>query len=123
MSLKRFRGWEPTTTYQHARGRSGPVLTSSTVDAEWDEQEQGWMLALAQYEATLCPQCKGSLVETTKAENEDAYEPDLPYTCHRCVAIARSYEAYADQPRPHTFVHRVKPPKALRRDAGVDGVP
>jgi uncharacterized protein with PIN domain len=85
------------------------------VDAEWDEQEQGWMLALHMYESTLCPHCKGSLVETTKAEHEDKYEPDLPLVCHRCVGFVRSHKRYEDQPMPQTFIHRVMPPKHLRQ--------
>lgn len=87
---------------------------SSTVEAEWDEQEQGWMLALYAHRATLCPRCNGSLVETTKPEHEYAYEADLPYTCHRCTAFARSYATYEDQPNAQTLIHRVKPPKHLR---------
>lgn len=89
----------------------GDRLVSSTPEVEWDEQEQGWMLALKAYRDSRCPSCGGNLAETTKAENEDRYVHDLPLVCHRCVAFARAHETYADQPRPHTLIHRVKPPR------------
>lgn len=73
------------------------------------------MLALKTYRDLRCPNCGGDLAETTKAENEDRYEHELPYTCHRCVAFARSYEAYASEQRPQTLIHLVSPhPKRKR---------
>lgn len=41
ISLKRFHGWTPT--------RDDAV--------EWDETERNWMLALDDYEHSLCPSC------------------------------------------------------------------
>jgi hypothetical protein len=83
------------------------VLVSSIPEVEWDETEQGWMLALSMRRETRCPSCGGDLTQTTAAENEDRYRHELPLQCHRCVAFARAHEAYADQPRPHTFLHLV----------------
>lgn len=82
---------------------------SSTVDAEWDEQEQGWMLALGQYEETLCPNCRGDLTQTSKPENEYRYAAELPLTCHRCVAFAASHDTYADHRDSRALLHRVSP--------------
>jgi hypothetical protein len=65
------------------------------------------MLALGLYRASRCPGCKGNLAVTTAPENEDRFVHELPLQCQRCVAFARGAEAYADQPRPNTFIHLV----------------
>jgi hypothetical protein len=87
----------------HKAGR----LVSSKPEVEWDEQEQGWMLALAVHKANRCPGCGGDLTVTTKPEHDDAYRPDLPLQCHRCAGFARSHEAYKDHPHPQTLIHMV----------------
>ena len=66
------------------------------------------MLALGLYRRGLCQQCIGSLDETTDPHNEDRYVPIEPVQCYRCVGLARSEEAYRDQPHPHTLIHRVE---------------
>jgi hypothetical protein len=104
ISLKRFRGWEPTTTYRYDRGR----LASSIPEVEWDEQQQTYMLALAAYRQRRCPGCAGDLEETTAPANEDRYKYDLPLQCFRCVAFARATKAYQDEPHPQTLLHLVK---------------
>jgi hypothetical protein len=76
-------------------------------DVEWDEQEQGWMLALDLYRKGRCPGCGGNLAVTTDPKNEDLFRHELPLQCQRCVAFARGAEAYQDQPRPNTFIHMV----------------
>jgi hypothetical protein len=83
-------------------------VVSSQPEPEWDEQSQAEMLALAVYRKRRCPGCGGDLEETTAAENEDHYRPELPLQCHRCVGLARAAEPYADQRNPHTFLHMVK---------------
>jgi hypothetical protein len=85
----------------------GTVLIRSVSDVEWDETEQGWMLALGLHRAGRCPGCGGDLAVTTDPENEDRFRHELPLQCQRCVAFARAGEAYEDQPRPNTFIHRV----------------
>jgi len=100
-SLKRTRGWEPVTRYWKSGGewRSQP-------EVEWDEQEQGWMLALAIYRDTKCPHCSGFLEETTAPENADRYRHEPALECFRCRAFAQSHDAYEDQDsRP--LLHRV----------------
>jgi hypothetical protein len=76
-------------------------------DVEWDELEQGWMLALYAHRANRCKGCGGDLRETTAAEADDAYVPDLPLQCHRCVAMDMSHETYRDQPHPYSYLHVV----------------
>lgn len=105
VSLKRFQGWEPTTYFTHRAGR----LVSSQPEAEWDDQQRGWMLALRMYRASLCPGCSGDLAVTTASENEGGYQPEPPLECYRCVAFARSHAAVAkDYPQhPQAFIHLV----------------
>lgn len=77
----------------------------SQPETEWDEQEQAWMLALAEYRASRCPGCGGNLAETTASGSEGKYGPDLPLQCFQCEALGRSHDAYVDQPQPRSFLH------------------
>jgi hypothetical protein len=65
------------------------------------------MLALERYRKTRCPHCRGDLDVTTDAKNEDRFKAELPVQCFRCLAFARSHDAYRDQPQPHTLLHLV----------------
>lgn len=104
ISLRRLRGWTPTVRHVHdAAGR----LVASTPDAEWDELEAAWMVALRLYRAGRCRGCGGDLTITTAAENEEQFKPELPLQCFRCVAFAHSHEAYRESPHPHTLIHLV----------------
>ena len=80
---------------------------SSQPEVEWDEEQQAWMLALQLYEETRCPGCGGNITVTTASENEGKYRHDLPLQCFRCVAFGIGHDAYADQPRPESFIHLV----------------
>lgn len=64
VSFKRLTGWEPTTRYVYdEQGR----LVSSTPEAEWDETEVEWMLALERWRReNLCSLC-GYPVEVCQA--------------------------------------------------------
>lgn len=104
ISLKRFRGWEPVTHYTYELGK----LVSSVPDVEWDDQEHGWMVALAQYRDTRCPRCNGDLVTTTASENEDCFVHEPPLVCFKCVAFSRVHELYADEPHPQSLIYLVK---------------
>lgn len=72
----------PVTTYTHVAG----VLVSSVAESEWSPLEQDRMLALAQYEASLCPMCGGPISECTDQENEGRFKVDPPTRCHRKTA-------------------------------------
>lgn len=69
---------------------------SSTVDVEWDEQQQGWMLALAAWDADTCHGCGGQLSETAAmdewGESARIYEIQPPHRCYRCTEVARGRE-------------------------------
>lgn len=80
---------------QHVHGKRGRLLTSTTTvtrEVEWDEQEQGWMLALAESEALTCTGCGGWLPETTAADNEYRYELPEPTVCHGCKIQATAQD-------------------------------
>jgi hypothetical protein len=81
---------------------------ASVPDAEWDEQEQAWMLALKQYRDSRCPHCGGDLAVTTDPKNEDSFRHELPLQCFRCVGFARGREAYRDEPHADTLLHLVQ---------------
>lgn len=74
---------------------------------EWDEQEQGWMLALALHEENRCPGCGGDINVTTDPKNEDGYRHQPPLQCFRCVAFSQAHQAYAEQPHPLSLIHLV----------------
>jgi hypothetical protein len=104
ISLRRFEGWEPTTFYDHDdSGR----LVSSTPEVEWDDAEQGWMLALGLYRSTRCTRCSGDLLVTTDSENEDRFHHQLAVECYRCQAFDRSQEANKEHPYPLSLMHQV----------------
>jgi hypothetical protein len=84
VSERRFGGWEPTTFYERdAAGR----IVSSTPEAEWTPEQQGWALALAEYEASLCEGCGHDLAETLSTEAED-WKVLPPLRCAACTRLA-----------------------------------
>lgn len=78
-------------------------------EPEWDEQSQAEMLALDQYRADLCPNCKGDLHETTDVANDDGYRLTPPIRCHRCTGLSRSADRYKAEPHPEALLHIVEP--------------
>lgn len=88
----------------------------TTTESEWDPHEQGWMLALAEWEAGRCPVCGGDPDECWAAESERAYEVPLPIRCHRATAIAaarKEYDTNSDVRAPGALIFW-----AERRGAG-----
>ena len=75
-------------------------MPSSPAESEWSDSEQDKMLALAHYEATLCPLCGGPLSECTDPANEGKYKTDPPTRCHKTTAASIAREDF-DQ-RKHT---------------------
>lgn len=74
---------------------------------EWDEGERAWMLGLALYRSSRCPNCDGDLAETTDEDNEDGYT-STSVRCHKCTQIARASKKLYDGEveAPHTYLHR-----------------
>lgn len=99
ISYKRFLGWEPTTVYEY--DDSGRMV-SSRPEAEWDDAERAWMLALDTWKTDrVCPLC-GLAREVCQApETEFALDVGLPTRCHVTTAIRRAQAARAKHPGEH----------------------
>lgn len=92
-----FNGRQPVTRYQHNHAGQ---LVSSTTDPQWTEDDAQLAVALADWEADLCPGCNGSLAETTLAENEERYEAKVAARCHRCTASQQLQGTLQSRPTP-----------------------
>lgn len=66
----------------------------TTREPEWDEQERAWFLALAQYEAGLCPLCGRHVSICTAPGAEGRIHVPPPTRCHVTTAIERAREPY-----------------------------
>ena len=114
MSFRRFSGWEPAETTTYTYDEAGRVLTATTVrEPEWDEQEQAWMLALAEFEdEELCPVCGGPRSVCQAPENEGRFSVPPPTRCFVATAIADAREPYqkAKQPQALMFGAYLKRP-------------
>lgn len=55
--MKRFRGWEPTETHTTTHPDGSQTVTTVTREAEWDLDEQEWMLELRRDEEERCSLC------------------------------------------------------------------
>lgn len=62
------------------------------------------MLALAAFEATLCPICGGPASECQSPEAETRWKGTPPTRCHRTDAIRRYQENAAEYPRPSALM-------------------
>jgi hypothetical protein len=77
----------------HERGLL--VRSVTRREAEWDEGQQGWMLALAMYRQLTCDGCGGWLPETTRHPAEE-YEVPAPYRCGACTALQIRQRIHAE---------------------------
>lgn len=101
MSWRRWNGWEPTRVTRYDYDEDGRLAAAVTeVDAEWDDESRGMALALAEYEAGLCPSCRRPLIETTDKRHEDRYIAEPAVRCHCCTATEQASKAYAESPAP-----------------------
>lgn len=80
-------------------------------ESAWNDEQQAWMVALAEYRASCCQRCGGDLHETTDPANENAYQPRLPIRCHRCTGLIRSEEAYVQADQRQALMHIVDRPR------------
>lgn len=124
MSWRRWAGWEPSTVTTYSRDAQGRVEAAvSTVEAEWDAQSRGFALALAEYEAGLCPSCEYPLAETSDPHHEDAFVAEPAIRCHRCTASDRAAKAYETSPSPGALLVPVRflPPPPQPREVIANG--
>jgi len=62
ISPRRLLGWEPARTTIYEYTDAGRIArTVETVEPEWSEEDRELALALAEYEALLCPGCGDDL--------------------------------------------------------------
>lgn len=69
----------------------------TTREAEWNEEQRGFVLAYLTYEAQVCHGCGGWLPETTNGDNDGRYQVGTPGRCYRCTAIHKKQEGYEKQ--------------------------
>lgn len=101
VSYKRLSGWEPTTTYAYdSAGR----VASSRPEPEWDEEQVGWMLALAEWENALCPACgrPASVCQDPMTEFRLSVPP--PTRCHITTAVRRAQKQYEKSEHPEALL-------------------
>jgi protein-disulfide isomerase len=88
------------------------LVRSVTVrEPEWDEQEAGWMLALAVYEDTRCPICGGDIDECWADGADRLYRVPTPIRCHRYTAAAAARAVYDRNPdvrHPEALIFRAE---------------
>ena len=106
MTLRRFLGWEPREVTEYELDEHGRVVRSVTVrEAEWDDEQRAWAVALLDLEADTCDGCGQSLSETTTSEAFEGYEVDDPAACQGCKALLtkQRQEEYATSPNLPAF--------------------
>jgi hypothetical protein len=60
VSLREFDGWTPARETVHEYDDDGRLARSvERAESPWDDEQRGWMVAYAEWEATRCPLCGG----------------------------------------------------------------
>lgn len=85
VSEKRFLGWEPRQIHTYTYDESGR-LTSTVVETEpeWDDAEREKMLALAEFEASVC---KCGYPRDQVTDPTFVFQPET-FDCPVCAATA-----------------------------------
>lgn len=89
------------------------VRSVEYVESPWDELQRAWMLALAEYEASLCPHC-GNPMSACRGSDKDRNNPWAshifwalpPDECHIGTAVLAGHKEF-DQPSK-ALIPRVK---------------
>lgn len=91
------------------------VRQVTTTEPEWDEDEQGWMLALALYERQRCPDCGQYLPDSTEplcdadgnvdpVATSRSWRAELVQQCNACIALDNATDS--EDPIPHAHAMR-----------------
>lgn len=83
-------------------------MVSSTPEAEWDDEERAWMLALADYRASRCPNCGGDARECLDPETEGEWVVPPPVRCQARTAITIAQKPYGESPQPEALLFRAE---------------
>lgn len=101
-------GWEAAEVTDYVYDEAGRLIRSVTTrEAEWDDTEQGWMLALAEWERGRCHLCGGDLTECWDRSSEGRWQVPPPIRCQRTTAIAAGRKPYENNdtvPAPHALM-------------------
>ena len=73
-------------------------------EPEWDEQEQAWILALAEVRSWLCPcGCGQDRREAWDPAAEGKWRATVT-RCHARTAISAAMKPYAESPQPEALL-------------------
>ncbi|MFD6770587.1 hypothetical protein ACFWC6_30690 [Micromonospora chalcea] len=98
-------GWEPAEFTEHEYDEQNRLVRSVTTrEPEWDDEERGWMLALAVYRASLCPHCGRPLSVCTDPESEGRWVVPPPRRCFASTALRSAVPEYRDSPQPEALL-------------------
>ena len=90
------------TVYEYD-GQGRMVRSVSRAEPEWDLDQRGLMLALAEAERGECAGCGHPLGESTDPKHEGRYKVDPPTRCHSCTALQIAYEKAKDYKHPEAL--------------------
>jgi hypothetical protein len=97
---------DPTTRYRHDRRTGRVVEAVTTVESEWDDEQRGLMLALAEYEALThgraAGTCRRRPTRPTRAPTGRSR-----HRCHKCTAIAQAAVPYRENPQPQALMYPI----------------
>jgi hypothetical protein len=83
-------------------------MVRSIPEVEWDDQEQGWMIALGLYRKSLCPGgCGQKLADGISHERHGVTFAARKIRCRACDELAIAMEAY-EGPRSQALLWAVK---------------
>lgn len=86
-----------------------PARWVTTTEPEWDDEQEGWLLALAWIRARTCPSC-GLDVEVCGARQNDGRFQAEARRCHATAARARVAGQFKSDPYPESLLYSVKLP-------------
>lgn len=73
-------------------------------EIEWDDEQRGWMLALAVHRAGLCPLCGRPRDECTDPLSEGQWVVPAATRCYATTALRASAPQYKDSPQPEALL-------------------
>lgn len=89
--------------------RRGRLVRSVTVtEAEWTEQDQAEIHALALYRSELCRSCGHPTPETTSPEDGGPQYTARKIRCRACDEILRVQDELKNTPRPGALLWRAE---------------